>query len=465
VIKRGGMRERIAFSLILITSILLSAHYTIVVPTLEQRLKQARLDELAQRAHSVAPHALGPRKAWKKEVQKLAAITGSEVTVFEVLPGKQASVSVRATSRNLPTGEVSTLVLVFKSLRTKSPASGEISIEGRRYSEIAVPLQGRQDLVIAFRTPLEAIEQTVALVERRILIATAFTLVLAFILGIGAARVLSRRLRRLDRLAQRIAAGDFTTRIVDHGSDEVGQLARTMDEMRLRLATLEQARKEFVANASHELRTPLFGISGVLELLEDEKEFDAKAQRELLDLMRSQVSRLIALSGNLLDLSKVDAGAIEVAAEQVDLREIAEALVAEYSQVAGRTEHRLELAGDSEPVTVLGDPDRILQIGRIFVMNAITHTPEGTIVTVESSTLDGRAALSVADNGPGIPKEEQAAVFERFYRIPGQKTSGSGLGLAIASELARLMAGEVALESEPGRTSFALLLPLADPSG
>ena len=106
-----------------------------------------------------------------------------------------------------------------------------------------------------------------------------------------------------------------------------------------------------------------------------------------------------------------------------------------------------------------GDEARVFQIGRILVENAIVHTPPGTRIEVEVGVAGGRATLSVADAGPGIPGEAQRTVFERFYRLDGTLASGSGLGLAIARELAELMEGRIELESIPGSTRFTLVLP------
>ena len=154
--------------------------------------------------------------------------------------------------------------------------------------------------------------------RERLLLATAFALVLALVLGLTAAGMLSHRLLRLETAAERIAGGDFGAPIVDHGNDEIGELARAFDRMRVQLAQLDNARKEFVANASHELRTPLFSIGGFLELLADE-ELDEETRRGFIETMQGQVQRLAKLSTDLLDLSRVDAGQLSVAREPVDL--------------------------------------------------------------------------------------------------------------------------------------------------
>jgi signal transduction histidine kinase len=282
----------------------------------------------------------------------------------------------------------------------------------------------------------------------------------------------ARRLRRLERAADRIAGGDFGAPVEDPGKDEVGQLAAAFERMRQRLARLENARREFIANASHELRTPLFSLGGFLELMSDE-DLDPATQAEFMATMREQVARLTKLATDLLDLSRLDAGRLTVQREHVDLSSLAEVLADEFRAVALSTGHDLAVENGVE-TSALGDEERALQIGRILVENALIHTPPGTPVRIRTERRNGSALLAVEDEGPGIPPEHTGQVFERFYRVEGSVASGSGLGLAIARELAELMGGSVELDTSSGRTVFALVLtvdafswgnePLAEPS-
>jgi two-component system OmpR family sensor kinase len=146
--------------------------------------------------------------------------------------------------------------------------------------------------------------------------------------------------------------------------------------------------------------------------------------------------------------------------EQVDLAEVAGELADEFRAVALAGAHPLEVSV-ADTVAVVGDEQRVVQIGRVLVENALLHTPPGTPVRITIGAEQGRARLSVHDDGPGIPKEHASHVFERFYRVEGGVASGSGLGLAIARELAQLMGGSIELDSRPGRTVFSLVLPLA----
>jgi signal transduction histidine kinase len=198
-----------------------------------------------------------------------------------------------------------------------------------------------------------------------------------------------------------------------------------------------------------------------VELLRDE-ELDEATRREFLDTMAEQVERLQKLAVDLLDLSRLDAGDFRVERRPVELASVARAVAEEFRLVADAADHPLQVTADGE-VHAVGDRERIVRIGRILVENSLRHTPAGTPIEVTAERRDGRAALAVRDEGPGIPAEDQPRVFERFYRARGGKASGSGLGLAIASELAGRMGGRLAVASRPGDTVFTLELPGTDP--
>ncbi len=299
----------------------------------------------------------------------------------------------------------------------------------------------------------------VSLVKRRLLIAGGVVLALVFVVGYAGAWVFARRIRRLERAAERIANGMFDEPVVDAGQDEVGELARAFERMRRRLAQLDHARREFIANASHELRTPVFSLGGFLELLDDE-ELDEETRREFVTTMREQVQRLEKLATELLDLSRLDAGHIDLDREAVAVDEVARTAAGEFAAVALQRGHDLEVDAP-RAVLAIADEQRLLQIARILLENALVHTPSGTHVWIEVTEDRGRARLSVSDDGPGIDEAEAANIFERFYRVDGAQASGSGLGLAIARELVRLMGGALELERSEGRTTFAVTLPAA----
>jgi signal transduction histidine kinase len=291
-----------------------------------------------------------------------------------------------------------------------------------------------------------------------ILIGGLIGLLLALALGFYFAQVVALRVKRIEEAARKVADGDFATRIPVDSSGQLGQLARTFNEMQRRLAELDSARKQFIANASHELRTPIFSLGGFIELLEEEDP-SPEERDEFVRTMRQQIDRLTKLTADLLNLSQLDAGGIVMAIHNVDLISLARDVAREFGPRADLRGSRLELRAPNLPVTAHADPDRVRQIIRILLDNALTHTPEGASVTVTIYSTDQRAALTVSDDGTGIPQRVQKRIFERFYTA--DSSGGSGLGLAIARELAQRMDGHIALSSSRRFTAFTLDLPLA----
>jgi signal transduction histidine kinase len=227
--------------------------------------------------------------------------------------------------------------------------------------------------------------------------------------------------------------------------------------MQNQLARLDRARKQFIASASHELRTPIFSLGGFLELLADE-DLDDDTRRAFLEQLRGQVDRMRMLATELLDLSRLESGALELHPEPTDLGELAREVAAEFTPAAAqhRTEVALEL--HSAPLELDCDPERVAQVLRILLDNALVHTPEGTRVRVSAAQEDGHVRLEVSDRGLGIKRQNMPHIFEPFFSSDDE-AQGAGLGLAIARELAERMRGELTVRSVPGATTFSLVLP------
>jgi signal transduction histidine kinase len=293
-------------------------------------------------------------------------------------------------------------------------------------------------------------------VKGQILVGGVLAILIAAVSGAYYARVANDNMGRLQDAARKVADGNFETPIPISSVGQFGQLARTFNEMQRRLAELDSARKQFIANASHELRTPIFSLGGFVELLEEEDP-SPEERAEFVHTMREQIERLTKLTADLLDLSQLDAGAVAMHKRNVDLGSLAREVTREFGPRADRHNSRLELRTPAEPVIASADPDRVRQVIRILLDNALTHTPEGTKVTVTTYSVNRRAELTVSDDGPGIPRRVQGRIFERFYTA--DSAGGSGLGLAIARELAQRMEGRVAIASSKRFTAFTLDLP------
>jgi signal transduction histidine kinase len=447
---------RLGFGLAIVVAAALVLVHLIVVPSLKRNLIDAKLDRLSEAAPTVARDVLlSSTFDLNETLQSAAASADARVVYFVPLTSKR--LSVFADSNPVTVADVEADPIALRAFVRGETQTGTIKAGDKQFAEAAYPVADQY--IILLRASLHDTLESVDLVRRRLLIAGLIALAAALLVGYLAASIFARRIRRVECAADRIAGGDFGEPISDRAQDELGQLAATFERMRQRLAQLEHARREFIANASHELRTPLFSLGGFLELLADE-ELDPRTRAEFMGTMREQVARLTKLATDLLDLSRLDAGRITVEREPVDLAALAESLVDEFRAVATSSGHDLVVDGDGE-ATALGDEERVLQIGRILLENALVHTPAGTPVRLRTARRNGAVLLTVEDEGPGIPAEHAGQVFDRFYRIEGSVASGSGLGLAIARELAELMGGSVELHLIPGRTIFALVLPTA----
>jgi signal transduction histidine kinase len=451
---------RLSAGLVLVVALALGVVYGVVVPALERNLTAARLDQLERSVDLLRPQFP------QQDVDLQPFVTSAENravarAVFYRPIGEMPTPLVPfADSRGVDEGLDATPTAV-RAAQAGTLQRGVVTRDGTHYAEVAAPVAGG---VLLLSAPFDETLANVRQVERRLLASGGLALLGALILGYVAATLFARRIRRLERAADRIAAGELEEPVRVEGRDELGELATAFERMRRRLAAFEHARREFIANASHELRTPIFSLGGFLELLTDD-DLDEETRREFLATMQEQIERLTRLASDLLDLSRLDAGHLRLEVEALDLPGVAEALRAEFAALALVESRALEVQVDGEPPPACGDELRVLQVGRVLVENAIRHTPPGTPVTIGVAADGGAVRLSVADEGPGIGREHAAHVFERFYRVDGARASGSGLGLAIARELAEAMGGRIDLRSEPGQTVFSLVLPPAGPIG
>ena len=458
-----GARLSLALALVVAGALVLV--YLVVIPSLQQRLINAKLSQLEAAVPQIEAEI--PQSEfdsdWPSFLETASTTADARVVVYTILApatrNTKASVNPIEDSHSA-TGsrDVAADPVVQRAADRFAGAFGTVTRGETRYAEVAVPVSPLGTILMLSASLHDALAN-VDTVRTRLLEAGLLALALAIGVGYGAAYMFARRIRRLEVAAERIASGSFDEPVRDPSPDELGQLARAFERMRQRLSQLERARREFIGNASHELRTPLFSLRGFIELLTDE-ELDDATRREFLETMREQVDRLGRLAEDLLDLTRLDAGRLHIERRRVDLGELAEDLAAEFRAVAQASGHPLETYADQ--AEALGDDERIFRVGRSLLENAIKHTPSGTSVRVRSAKTAFRtASLIVEDDGPGIPAEHARHVFERFYRVDGARASGSGLGLAIAHELAEAMGGTLELTSTAERTTFTLRLPAA----
>jgi len=272
------------------------------------------------------------------------------------------------------------------------------------------------------------------LIEERALVAVGLGLVMVQLL----ARGMTSPLREMAAAAAAMAGGDHSRRVTDTSRDEVGDLARAFNAMAAELADVDRARRELVANVSHELRTPLTALHALLENLADGV---APADPEALRTALAQTERLGRLVGQLLDLSRLEAGAVPLAPRDFAVRELLEQATRECA-LDGRP---VRLAVQVQPgdLRAHADPERVHQVVANLLENAVRHSPPDGRVWLSAHTTGGGVTLQVADEGPGIPDEQAERVFERFER---GGDGGTGLGLAIARWIVEAHGGAIRAE-------------------
>ena len=464
-----SIKNRLALLFFSITFVAIAVVYFYVAPTLGSSLRTQKVHslEIAAKAYS---RALAQTAALRSstprvllEVHHAAAVSSDRVTLLGVIHSVSAisTFYIDDSSSEAPDtrgGSDLHFGVAIAAAKARRVVSDVEASSGGPVGEAAKPLfyKGAVAEVAVFSGTLSDVDRSVAQIRERILIAGALALAFSLAAGYLVARALSRRVGRLEQSARMIAAGDFSARFPIDSADELGQLAEALDSMRHQLAELDSARERFIATASHELRTPIFSLGGFLELIDDE-DLDEETRRQFVGQVRTQVDRLGKLATRLLDLSRLEAGGLQLHSERADLGEIVHMVSTEFIPALGAHDSQLRPRLAHEPIRALCDPERVAQILRILIDNAIAHTPPSTDIIVSVQVEVDGVRLSVRDFGPGIERSALTRIFEPFFTSDG--VQGSGLGLAIAHELAERMKGSLTVSSTPGRTVFSLTLP------
>src|SRR3954452_18623113 len=485
---RLSLRWRLALLFLGILLAALAVIYLYVVPQLESSLRSQKERALGTDArlysrplvHAVAGNANARRI--NALVSLVADRSGSRVTLLGVSRGTLGVQTYPIADSTTQKGLADLQFQVAQdAVQTGRTVTGSEPTNNGRIAEAARPLRagGRVTRVLVYSSSLSDVQANVELIRRRVIIAGGIALAIGVLGAFLVARALARRVKRLERAAERVAGGDFSHPIPVESSDEIGELALAFNDMQRQLAQLDSARKRFIAPASpalrqphpaqlapprrrftatppHELRTPIHSLGGFVELLQDE-DLDEEERRVFLDQIAEQVDRLRALSVDLLDLSKLEAGSLELHPEPTDVGALARSVTSEFTPAASRHESDVKVRLAPEEIEATCDPDRVAQIVRILLDNALTHTSPGTRIEVSAGRENGQVTLAVQDHGVGIKRTMLPRIFEPFYT--SDDAQGSGLGLAIARELAERMEGHLVVESVPGRTRFTLELP------
>jgi two-component system, OmpR family, sensor kinase len=343
-----------------------------------------------------------------------------------------------------------------------SPGHGELSTDAGPVRWVALPLrdaEGDTQGVFVVANFLRDERQEIAdAINTGFGVAGAMLVVAALVGWVVAGRIL-RPIREVTDTARAISESDLSGRIVVEGDDEIAELARTFNAMVDRLETAFVSQRAFVDDAGHELRTPITIVRGHLELLGD----DPDERREAVALVTDELDRMSRIVDDLLLLAKLEHPEY-LRPSLFDVEPFTEELFAKAQTLGDR---RWRLAAASEGM-VVADEQRLTQAVMNLARNAVEHTGPEAMITLGSAVLDGEVRFWVADTGPGIAPDEQAAIFERFARGGDRRrrSEGAGLGLAIVRAVAEAHGGRVELDSRLGAgAAFTVSIPAQRPEG
>jgi two-component system, OmpR family, sensor kinase len=305
---------------------------------------------------------------------------------------------------------------------------------------------GRLVGTLRIADPLSSVETAEHRLQRIFLLVGSLALALAFIVAALMAVLITRALRRITAVAADVDAGDLSGRVnMDAEGTEVGALGATFDRMLDRLQRAFARQREFVADASHELRTPLTVMRAQVELLEGET--DEGERRKGMETLMKGLSTMDRLVDDMLILANAEGGRL-VEREWIELEPFLDDMVRDMPLFGDRV-YRV----DGPKGRLYADPQRLTQVIRNLIRNAVNHTRPGDTVSLTAGVRGDRIEFAVSDTGPGIPPDELEQIFERFHRSPatrGGDRSGSGLGLPIARALVEAHGGRIWAESRPG---------------
>lgn len=316
---------------------------------------------------------------------------------------------------------------------------------------------------LLFASPVQEMMESLAIVQRQLIAVFVGVAAAALIMAMVFSRVITNPISALTRTIEKMGKGDLSARVKVRGSGEMRGLAESYNAMAEQIESLDKSRNQFVSNASHELKTPLATMKILLESLIYQPDMPLELRAEFMQDMNHEIDRLTGIITDLLTLTQMDSHRVELHTEAVDLSDTVEETLRLLTPAAEKRSQNL--TGRIMPDCILNaDRSKLGQIVYNLTENALKYTPDGGTITVTLTADSRQAVLTVKDNGVGIPREDQAHIFDRFYRVDkarSRETGGTGLGLSIVRQLVTLHGGDITVESQPGLGStFIVRLPI-----
>ncbi|MEB1807407.1 MAG: HAMP domain-containing histidine kinase [Bacillaceae bacterium] len=312
--------------------------------------------------------------------------------------------------------------------------------------------------------PLDDMYESLNTVRQLLVLAGFGGVFLALAFTFVASRKLSSPLLEMEKATQLIAKGNLDTNVMVRSNDEIGSLARGINNLTKELKRYHDTRSEFFASISHELKTPISYLVGYSQVLKEKLYQTEEEKDKYLSTLEHEATRINHLISDLFDLSKMKEGKFEINKEWIDLTEIAENLKLKYSLIAKEKGITFHFAVDENIPLFYGDGQRIDQILTNLLDNAMRYTKEGQVKLSLEQSNENKVIMVISDTGSGIPPKELPFIFERFYRVEKSRSreyGGTGLGLAIVKMLVELHHGTIRVTSkEMEGTQFVITFPV-----
>ena len=457
----GGLRAQLTLAIAAVTLIAVGASFLALYGATGTRLRaqlddQLRAQNAEWRQFVRAGAGAATPAVLERTAQRFIAAQGYHaealIIVIQVAGGRTLANDPEVLAREEDRRGTSGLLNAAPGVTTASVA------EAGTMRVLAAPIDAGHRRVGTFRVavPLSPVAQAQSSLVRSFLLVGGLALVLAVLAGVGLAALIAAPLRRIARVAAAVDAGDLSLRAGPLAArGEVRTLSESFDHMLERLERSFNRQRDFVSDASHELRTPLTVLRAQVELLDCEP--DPQHRRDATATLLGKIDELDRLVGDMLTLAGAEAGQL-VTPEPIELDGFFEDLRRDLP-LFGARDFQLQAVGGE----LRADPNRLTQVLRNLVRNAVAHTEPGGRVTVAAHGRGDRLEISVSDTGPGIPPDQLERIFERFHRLEGGRSrdrGGSGLGLAIARAITEAHGGSIRAESVPGHgATFRIVLP------
>ncbi len=316
--------------------------------------------------------------------------------------------------------------------------------------------------VLLYAAPVAEMIDSLDQVERQVGYVFVIVALPAALFAVLFSRVVTQPVNDLTRTIRQMGEGDLSVRARVRGHDEMRTLAENYNVMAQQLENLDRSRNQFVSNASHELKTPLTTMKILLENILYQPDMPIEMRSEFLTDMNHEIDRLSNVVTDLLTLTRMDSGKMELNRERFDFSSVVDEMVRLLTPQAEKRGQ--ELTGHIAPeVWMTADKSKLGQVVYNLTENALKYTPDGGRIDVTLQIRGRTAVLTVQDNGVGIPEADQAHIFDRFYRVDkarSRETGGTGLGLSIVRQLVKMHGGEISVNSRLGQGSlFTVRLP------